>query len=91
MTASSTIDCEENPLPTILSAKLQEVNRFIMMTHHIQQSQTIFMNLDFWKGLSLKAELDDAAQLQSTGGIIVSAPELKIDDFVANARGSRRG
>ena len=49
---TGTIDCEENPLPTILSGKLYEVQKYIMMTHHIQQSQVVTMNLAFWRQLS---------------------------------------
>jgi tripartite ATP-independent transporter DctP family solute receptor len=105
---TGTIDCEENPLPTIMSAKLYEVNKFIMLTHHIQQSQLISMNLDFWKGLSkdqqdavkkavseagdyetqvaLTTEKDDVDKLKGLGVTIVTTPDLKIADFVANAR-----
>jgi len=49
---TGTIDCQENPLPTILSGKLYEVQKYIMLTHHIQQSQVVTMNLAFWKSLS---------------------------------------
>lgn len=49
---TGTIDCEENPLPTILSGKLYEVQKYVMLTHHIQQSQVVTMNLAFWKSLS---------------------------------------
>jgi tripartite ATP-independent transporter DctP family solute receptor len=49
---TGTIDCEENPLPTIFSGKLYEVQKYIMLTHHIQQSQIVTMNLGFWKSLS---------------------------------------
>jgi tripartite ATP-independent transporter DctP family solute receptor len=49
---TGTIDCEENPLPTILSGKLYEVQKYIMVTHHIQQSQIVTMNLASWSRLS---------------------------------------
>jgi tripartite ATP-independent transporter DctP family solute receptor len=49
---TGTIDCEENPLPTILSGKLYEVQKYVMLTHHIQQSQVVTMNLAFLKSLS---------------------------------------
>ena len=34
---TGTIDCHENPLATTLSGKIYEVQKYIMMTHHIQQ------------------------------------------------------
>ncbi len=49
---TGTIDCEENPLPTIFSGKLYEVQKYIMLTRHIQQSQIVTMNLAFWTNLS---------------------------------------
>jgi tripartite ATP-independent transporter DctP family solute receptor len=49
---TGTIDCEENPLPTVFSGKLYEVQKYIMLTNHIQQSQLVTMNLAFWQGLS---------------------------------------
>lgn len=49
---TGTIDCEENPLPTIYSGKLYEVQKYIMLTNHIQQSQLVTMNLAFWNSLS---------------------------------------
>jgi len=49
---SGTIDAQENPLQTTLTAKLYEVQKYIIMTRHIQQSQLVSMNLQFWKGLS---------------------------------------
>ncbi|HSU04653.1 MAG TPA: TRAP transporter substrate-binding protein [Acetobacteraceae bacterium] len=57
---TGTIDCEENPLPTILSGKLYEVQKYIMLTHHIQQSQVVTMNVGFWNSLS--AEQQKAVQ-----------------------------
>jgi len=49
---TGTIDCEENPLTIIISAKLYEVQQYIMLTQHLQQSQVVSMNLEFWNGLS---------------------------------------
>jgi TRAP-type transport system periplasmic protein len=53
---SGTIDAQENPLTTIMSNKLYEVQKYIIMTKHQQQSQVVSMNLTFWNGLSLNQQ-----------------------------------
>lgn len=64
---TGTIDCEENPLPTILSGKLYEVQRYIMITHHIQQSQVTTMNLAFWKRLTPAQQQAVETAMQQAG------------------------
>src|SRR6185437_878035 len=64
---TGTIDCEENPLPTILSAKLYEVQKYIMITHHIQQSQVTTMNLNFWNHLTPAPQQAVEAAMQQAG------------------------
>jgi tripartite ATP-independent transporter DctP family solute receptor len=49
---TGTIDAEENPLATIVTSKMYEVAKFIVLTHHIQQSQVFTINQRFWAGLS---------------------------------------
>ena len=49
---SGTIDAEENPLTTIFSNKLYEVQKYIVLTHHQQQSQVVWTNVKFWSSLS---------------------------------------
>jgi len=49
---SGTIDAQENPLQTTLTNKLYEVQKYVIMTRHIQQSQLVTMNQTFWKSLS---------------------------------------
>lgn len=48
---TGTIDGQENPLSLILAAKLFEVNKYIMLTRHIQQSQILTINQKFLAGL----------------------------------------
>lgn len=49
---TGTIDAEENPLPTILSSKMYEVAKYIVLTRHQQQSQVFTINQLFWSGLT---------------------------------------
>ena len=49
---TGTIDGEENPLPTIISGKLYEVQKYVILTKHIQQAQVMTMNAAFWNSLS---------------------------------------
>jgi tripartite ATP-independent transporter DctP family solute receptor len=45
------VDGQENPLPTIQSAKLFEVQRFLVLTEHIITPRIIIVNDAFWRGL----------------------------------------
>ena len=45
------VDGQENPLPTIHSAKLQEVQKHLILTGHIITPRLIVINQEFWKGL----------------------------------------
>jgi TRAP-type transport system periplasmic protein len=45
------VDGQENPLPTIQSAKLFEVQKFLILTEHIITPRMIIVNEAFWKGL----------------------------------------
>ncbi len=46
------VDGQENPLPTIQSAKLAEVQKFLVLTGHIITPRLVIVNSDFWKGLN---------------------------------------
>lgn len=46
------VDGQENPLPTIQSAKLNEVQKFLVLTGHIITPRLVVVNEEFWKGLS---------------------------------------
>jgi TRAP-type C4-dicarboxylate transport system substrate-binding protein len=46
------VDGQENPLPTIQSAKLFEVQRFLVLTEHIITPRLIIVNDAFWRGRS---------------------------------------
>lgn len=46
------VDGQENPLPTIASAKLPEVQKFLVLTGHIITPRLVIANEDFLKGLS---------------------------------------
>ena len=58
------VDGQENPLPTIQSAKLHEVQKFLILTGHVITPRMVIVNDAFWKGLPaadrtlLQAEID---------------------------------
>lgn len=42
---------QENPLPNILNLKLHEVQKFVMMTGHMQSVLSVFVNERIWQGV----------------------------------------
>ncbi len=46
------VDGEENPLPTIQSAKIFEVQKYLVLTAHIITPRFVVVNEQFWRGLS---------------------------------------
>jgi len=60
-----TLDAQENPVETIMSAKLYEQQEYISKTNHLQQTQQWLMNLDFYNNLSdeNKALVDEGIQI----------------------------
>jgi TRAP-type transport system periplasmic protein len=80
---TGTIDCEENPYPTIISGKLYEVQKYVMPTRHIQQSQVVTMNLAFWNGLSpeqqkaVQTAADEAGAYAAELGLKAEEDDLK--------------
>ncbi len=49
---SGVIDGQENPPSVLYSAKLFEVQKFVMLTGHITQNQALVINDKFYQGLS---------------------------------------
>ena len=80
---TGTIDCQENPYPTIISGKLYEVQKYVMPTRHIQQSQVVTMNLAFWNGLSpeqqkaVQTAADEAGAYAADLGLKAEEEDLK--------------
>lgn len=60
---TGTIDAQDNPLPTIKSAKFYEVTEQITLTGHLVDSLFIVVSNRFWAGLTLsqQAQLRQAA------------------------------
>jgi len=48
------VDGQENPLPTIQSAKLFEVQKFLVLTEHIITPRLVIVNEGFWRGLQAR-------------------------------------
>jgi tripartite ATP-independent transporter DctP family solute receptor len=46
------VDGQENPLPTIASAKLNEVQKYLILTQHIITPRMPIVNETFWKSLT---------------------------------------
>jgi TRAP-type transport system periplasmic protein len=45
------VDGQENPLPTIQSAKIYEVQKYLVLTAHIITPRFVVVNEQFWRGL----------------------------------------
>ena len=45
------VDGQENPLPTIQSAKIFEVQKYLVLTAHIITPRFVVVNEQFWRGL----------------------------------------
>jgi tripartite ATP-independent transporter DctP family solute receptor len=64
------VDGQENPLPTIHSAKLYEVQKYLVLTQHILTPRIIVANEGFWQALDaadrdlLQAACESAAAWQ---------------------------
>ena len=64
------VDGQENPVPTILMAKLQEVQKYIILDGHVYGVDWFVINEKFFKSLSpeLQYIVLDCAQISSTVG-----------------------
>jgi tripartite ATP-independent transporter DctP family solute receptor len=61
------VDGQENPLPTIQSAKLFEVQKFLVLTGHIITPRLVLINQRAWQGLAA-ADRDLLRDAVATGG-----------------------
>ena len=61
---TGTVDAQDNPLPTVRSAKFYEVTKQIVLTSHLVDSLFICVSGKLWKGLSAeqKTRLQSAAR-----------------------------
>jgi tripartite ATP-independent transporter DctP family solute receptor len=64
------VDGQENPLPTIQSAKIFEVQKYLVLTSHIITPRFVVVNETFWRGL---ADSDRAIVQAALGKAVVSA------------------
>ncbi|MDR1533645.1 MAG: sialic acid TRAP transporter substrate-binding protein SiaP [Planctomycetota bacterium] len=62
------VDGQENPIPTIVSAKFNEVQKYLVLTGHIVGTRIVLINEAFWQSLGkelqdmFKEELDKAGE-----------------------------
>lgn len=49
---TGTVDAQENPLPTDVSAKFYEVTKYVAITNHVVDSVMPCINKDAWNGMS---------------------------------------
>ncbi len=61
------VDGQDNPLPTVDSAKFYEVTKYLALTNHVIDSVTPCVNLDKWN--SMTKEQQDAVQEAMTFAI----------------------
>jgi tripartite ATP-independent transporter DctP family solute receptor len=61
--ATGTVDAQENPLPTICSYKLYEVQKYCALTAHIRSVEMTTINANIWKKLTKTQQniIQDAA------------------------------
>ncbi len=64
------VDGEENPLPTIQSAKLYEVQKYLVLTAHIITPRFVVVNEAFWRGLP---DADRAVVQEAIAKAVVAA------------------
>jgi len=60
------VDGQENPLPTILSGKFFEVQKFLILTEHIITPRMPLVNEPFWRGLT-QADRDTISAAMAAG------------------------
>jgi tripartite ATP-independent transporter DctP family solute receptor len=76
-----TADGQENPLPTIMAKKFYEVQKFISLTGHLQDSLVILVGPQFWQRLSaedrkLFEEVFAASALATSEAVLKEEEEL---------------
>jgi TRAP-type transport system periplasmic protein len=70
------VDGQENPLPTIQSAKFNEVQKYLILTGHILTPRLIAVNEGTWQSLS-------AAQQQALKSAIAANAQIQDDEILA--------
>ena len=81
------VDGQENPLPTIQSAKFNEVQKYLVLTGHILTPRLIVINEGTWQAMSakekqsLKSAIDTFSQVQDNE--ILSQEAKLVDTFKA--------
>lgn len=79
---TGTIDAEENPLATIMTSKMYEVAKYVVLTHHIQQSQVFTINQKFWSSLTreqqnaVQSAVNDAGDYEASLALKAESDEL---------------
>ena len=53
---SGVVNAQENPLATIISSKIYEVQKYALLTRHIFAHDIISMNNNFWNSLSAEQQ-----------------------------------
>jgi TRAP-type transport system periplasmic protein len=61
------VDGEENPLPTIQSARFSEVQKYLILTGHILTPRLIAINEAAWQSLDAKQQKSLKAALETHG------------------------
>lgn len=81
------VDGQENPLPTIQSAKLNEVQKFLVLTGHIITPRLTLINERLWQGLA-PADRDLLRAAVAEGGKWQDAELTRQEDSAVAALGS---
>jgi len=63
------VDGQENPLPTIQSAKFNEVQKYLILTGHVITPRLIVINENAWAALDAKQRQVLKASLEANGQI----------------------
>ncbi|MFD1626184.1 TRAP transporter substrate-binding protein [Azospirillum griseum] len=61
---TKTVDGQENPAPSILSAKLNEVQKYLTLSNHMYNPQAVLVSAKFWAKLNADERklIEEAAQ-----------------------------
>ena len=83
-----TIEAQENPLPTIAGFSLQEVQDFISLTAHVNAPEFIYVNNDWWEGLSPELQELITELLAEGQNVAADATETVQSDLIEQIRAS---
>ncbi|MBV8836378.1 MAG: sialic acid TRAP transporter substrate-binding protein SiaP [Alphaproteobacteria bacterium] len=87
--SQNAVDGQENPLPTINSAKLYEVQKYLILTQHIITPRMPMVNEKFWT--SLAAADRDMLQAAIKGGVKWQDQELLAQETTLTGGLKERG